>query len=108
MKQIKVLLVANVAKGHVNKFHIPTIKYLKSKGWHIDVACSLDEDIPFADNVYGMSWKRSPFTFKTLKGIVELYQLLKKNQYDIIYCHTPVGGLVARFASILSENMDLR
>ena len=64
MKQIKVLLVANVAKGHVNKFHIPTIKYLKSKGWHIDVACSLDEDIPFADNVYGMSWKRSPFTFK--------------------------------------------
>lgn len=100
MKQIKVLLVANVAKGHVNKFHIPTIKYLKSKGWHIDVACSLDEDIPFADNVYDMSWKRSPFTFKTLKGIVELYRLLKKNQYDIIYSHTPVGGLVARFASI--------
>ena len=99
MKQIKVLLVANVAKGHVNKFHIPTIKYLKSKGWQVDVACSLDEDIPFADNVYSMSWKRSPFTFKTLKGIVELYRLLKKNQYDIIYCHTPVGGLVTRFAS---------
>lgn len=96
---MKVLLVANVAKEHVNKFHIPTIKYLKEKGCIVDIACSVDADIPVGDHIYNMSWKRSPFTIKTFIGIKELRKLINKNDYDIVYCHTPVGGLVARFAS---------
>ena len=96
---MKLLLVANVAKEHVNKFHIPTIKHLQSKGWQVDVACSVDAEVHAGDHVFNMSWKRSPFSFKTIKGILELKQLIAKNEYDIIYCHTPVGGLVARIAS---------
>lgn len=88
----KVLLVANVAKEHVNKFHIPPIKYLQSKGWQVDVACSVDAEVPAGDHIYNMSWKRSPFTLGTLKGIMELKSLISKNCYDIVYCHTPVGG----------------
>lgn len=95
----KVLLVANVAKEHVNKFHIPTIKLLQSKGWQVDVACSVDTEVPAGDHVYNMRWKRSPFTLDTFKGIKELKELIAKEKYDIIYCHTPVGGLVARFAA---------
>lgn len=96
---MKVLLVANVAKEHVNKFHIPTIKYLQSKGCQVDVACSVDAEVPAGDHIYNMSWKRSPFTPRTFKGISELKKLIAENDYDIIYCHTPVGGLVARIAS---------
>lgn len=95
----KVLLVANVAKEHVNKFHIPTIKYLQRMGWRVDIACSIDAEIKAGDNIYHMSWKRSPFTLKTFKGIKELKNLIAKKHYDIIYCHTPVGGLVARIAA---------
>lgn len=95
----KVLLVANVAKEHVNKFHIPTIKYLQSKGWQVDVACSVDAEVPAGNHVYNMSWKRSPFTLGTFKGIKELKALIAKGDYDIVYCHTPVGGMVARFAA---------
>lgn len=96
---MKILLVANVAKEHVNKFHIPTIKYLQAQGWQVDVACSVDAEVPAGDHVYSMSWKRSPFTPKTLTGIRELKELINKNNYDIVYCHTPVGGLVARLAA---------
>lgn len=96
---MKILLVANVAKEHVNKFHIPTIKCLQSHGCRVDIACSVDADIPVGDNIYHMSWKRTPFTFKTLIGIFELKALIEKNEYDLVYCHTPVGGLVARFAT---------
>lgn len=96
---MKILLVANVAKEHVNKFHIPTIKYLISKGWQVDIACSVDAEVPAGDNIYHMSWKRSPFTLKTFIGIEELKKLIAKNDYNIIYCHTPVGGLVARVAA---------
>lgn len=95
----RLLFVANVAKEHINKFHIPTIKVFKSHGWIVDVACSGDAEVPECDHQYNMCWKRSPFTFKTLMGIRELKRLLDKNQYDVLYCHTPVGGLVARLAA---------
>lgn len=98
-KMIKVLIVANGAKEFVNKFLIPTIRYLKEQGWQVDVACSVDADVPICDNLYNMSWKRSPFTFNTFKGIRELKKLIAQNEYDIVYCHTPVGGLVSRLAS---------
>ena len=42
----KLLLVANVVKEHVLKFHVPTIRYLKEQGWTVDVAASGEEDVP--------------------------------------------------------------
>lgn len=96
---MKILFVANVAKEHINKFHVPTIKAFKEKGWTVDVACNGDAVVPECDKQYNMCWKRSPFTFKTIKGIFELKKLLKSENYDVVYCHTPVGGLVARLAA---------
>lgn len=96
---MKILFVANVAKEHIRKFHIPTIKALAESGWEVDVACKLDADIPEARRAFDMCWERSPFSFRTLKGIKQLRHLIAENNYDIVYCHTPVGGLVARFAA---------
>lgn len=98
---MKILLVANVGRGHVNKFHIPTIQYLQAQNWQVDVACSVDEPIEVGDKIYAMCWKRSPFTFKTIQGIFQLKKLIAKNNYDIIYCHTPVGGVISRMAVAL-------
>lgn len=100
---IKILLVANVAKEHIRKFHIPTIMLLRNHGWQVDVACKMDAEIPEASHAYAMCWERSPFTIRTIRGIQDLKRLIEKNKYDIIYCHTPVGGLVARFASMKSR-----
>jgi len=94
------LLVANVAKEHVLKFHIPTIRMLKDKGWQVDVACSGDDEIPYCDAHYRMSYKRSPFNLALFRGIRELMQIVNRGDYDIVYCHTPVGGLAARIASV--------
>lgn len=98
--QYRLLLVANVAKEHVIKFHIPTIKMLKEFGWKVDVACSGEDLIPYCDNQYQLSYRRSPFTIKTFKGIRELKKIIDEGNYDIVYCHTPVGGLAGRVASI--------
>ena len=98
-KEKKVLFVANVAKEHINKFHIPTIREFKNNGWIVDVACSGDDDVPECTHHYKMCWKRSPFTFKTVKGIKELRKLIDNGAYDVVFCHTPVGGMVARLAA---------
>lgn len=95
----KVLFVANVAKEHVVKFHLPTIRKFKKEGWQVDVACFHDADVPCCDHQYDVSWKRSPFSFGTIKGIFEIKKILKETHYDLVYCHTPVGGLVARLGA---------
>ena len=96
----KLLLVANVVKEHVLKFHVPTIRYLKQQGWTVDVAASGEEDVPYCDRQIRGVWKRSPFTLDTLRGVGQLRKFLEQEHYDIIYCHTPVGALVARLAAL--------
>lgn len=95
----KLLLVANVVREHVLKFHVPTIRYLKRQGWTVDVAASGDEEVPFCDRQIHGEWKRSPFTPDTFRGIRQLRRVIDEGGYDIIYCHTPVGALVARMAA---------
>ena len=96
----KILFVANVDKEHILKFHIPTIRMLRNKNWLVDVACAGNEEIPYCNNKFVLHYERSPFTPKLFKGISELCRIIKENDYDIVYCHTPVGGLAARIASI--------
>lgn len=94
----RVLLVANVAKEHVIKFHLPTIKMLKENGYFVDVACSGIDKVPYCDNQFKMCYKRNPVTIKTILGIFQLHNILKKENYDILHCNTPTGGVVARCA----------
>ena len=96
----KLLLVANVVKEHVLKFHVPTIRYLKEQGWSVDVAASGEETVPYCDRQIHGVWKRSPFTLDTIRGVFQLRRILAQEHYDIVYCHTPVGALVTRLAAI--------
>lgn len=96
----KVLFIANVAKEHINKFHLPTIQHFKDLGWQADVICKADATVPYCDKLYEAVWERTPFTFKTIKGIKQLKKILEEEHYDVVYCHTPVGGFIARMASV--------
>lgn len=95
----KILLVANVAKEHVLKFHVPTIKKLVEKGWVVDVACGGKEEIPYCHRNIVLPIDRSPFKGNLFNGIKQLKREIKNNCYDIIYCHTEVGGIVGRMAA---------
>ncbi len=95
----KILFVGNVAKEHILKFHVPTIRIFKENGWTVDVACSGYDKVPLCDHQFHTCWRRSPFSFKTFQGIRELKKIVHNGNYDIVYCHTPVGGLIARLAA---------
>ena len=95
----KLLLVANVSKEHIRKFHIPFIMEMTSKGWQVDVACRLDAPIPECHQAYDLPCDRNPFRGGIVKSIFIIRQLLRKNQYDVIHCHTITGSLVARIAA---------
>ena len=73
--QKKILFVANLAKEHILKFHVPTIKRLVDLGWTVHVACAGTESIPYCHKQFVLSYKRSPFNFALFKGIKELKKI---------------------------------
>lgn len=95
----RLLLVANVSKEHIRKFHIPLIAMLKEDGWTVDVSCRLDEPVPEADHAYDLPCDRNPFKGGISKSVDILKGILRKNRYDVLLCNTVVGAMVARLAA---------
>ena len=94
----KLLLVANVAKEHVIKFHIPTIRKLSERGWIVDVACAGEEQVPCCRNQYQLPYERASINGKLIRGIRQLRGIIDAEDYDVIYCHTTIGGVAGRIA----------
>lgn len=102
---MRILYVATVVKTHIMEFHIPYLKMLKEMGWETAVAARNDyEDpkdcvIPYCDEYFDISFERNPLK----PGNIRAYKMLKKvidnGNYDIIHCHTPVGGALTRIAA---------
>ncbi len=99
----KVLLVATV-QSHICQFHKPLMKLLSENGYEIHVAArnNLAEKnglkMEWADKVFDIQFKRSPFHPGNISAYKAFAKILKENSYDIIHCNTPVGGIVARIA----------
>ena len=102
---MKVLYVATVVKTHIMEFHIPYLKMMKEMGWETAVAARNDyenpEDcvIPYCDTYYDIPFERNPFKLGNIKAYHMLKQIIDKGNYDIIHCHTPVGGVLTRLAA---------
>lgn len=94
----KILFVATVAE-HFYYFHLPCFKFFKENGWRVDVACHGERELPFCDNKYEITIKRSPSDFENFSAYRQLKNIIKKEHYDIIHCHTPMGGVLARLAA---------
>lgn len=104
----KVLIVANLAKEHIRKFHIPTILMLKEMGYQVDVACNMDVSIPECDNCIDLPCDRNPFAGGLIKSVRILKEHITTNQYDIVHCHTITGGIIGRLAARKSRKSGLK
>lgn len=96
----KVLFVATV-DSHIRHFHIPYLKYFKEMGYEVHVATANDENEKFAycDKKHTITFERSPFKLNNLKAIKQMEKLLSKEKFDLVHCHTPMGGVVTRIAA---------
>lgn len=99
----KVLIVATV-QSHVAQFHNATIGLLKEKGYIVHVAAKNNlrekETLKLAEvgKVFDVPFARFPLALANIKAYKQLKLILKQESYDIIYCHTPVGGVLSRLA----------
>lgn len=95
----KVLFTATV-DSHILQFHLPFLKLFKEKGYEVHVATNGNEKIPYCDVKQTVSFERNPIKLNNLKAIKQLKKIIEKEKFDIIHCHTPMGGVVTRIAAI--------
>ena len=101
----KVLFVAHV-ESHILHFHIPYLKLFHDKGYEVHVATNGDSKIPFCDVKYNLPFQKSPLKKENYIAFKEMKKILDTEVFEIIHCHTPVGGVIARLANRISKNYN--
>lgn len=110
---MKMLMLASVA-SMIDQFNMPNIKLLLDMGYQVDVACNFKEGNTCSNDkivelknhlrqlgvdIYQIDFSRD---IKNVKKNVIAYKqvkvLMRKNDYEFVHCHSPIGGLIARIA----------
>ena len=74
-------------------------------GYKTYVAAANDTDcqdvaIPYCDEYIEIAFRRNPLHPGNFSAYFRLRKTIQENHFDIIHCHTPVGGLLGRLAAI--------
>lgn len=95
----KVLFTATV-DSHILRFHLPYLEFFKNQGFEVHVATNGNEIIPFCDVRHTVSFERSPFKFNNILATKQLKAIIDNHKFDLIHCHTPMGGVATRIAAM--------
>lgn len=99
-----VLFTAHVDQ-HLKHFHEPFLKWFKDNNYKVHTASNGNENVKYVDQKFNVKFSRNPFSINNLIAFFQLKKIFRNNSYEIIHCHTPVGGLVTRIAaSMFSQN----
>ncbi len=98
----KALIVATIYE-FIAAFEQNNIKILKSMGYEVWCACNTieangqlkDLDLHIVDIPFG----RNPLCRTNVKAYKMLKKLIRQENFDLVHCHTPVGGAIGRLAA---------
>lgn len=81
----------------------PQIDYLLNCGLEVEVACSPDADAETFRQlgyvVHPVQIDREISPLKNLKSLIQLVQLMRQQQYDLVHVHTPIAAALGRMAA---------
>ena len=103
----KVLIVSHVS-GFVPQFEMSNVKILQEMEYEVHYATNYNIPQYGNDNIrleksgilqQQVDFSRSPFRIiQNLKAFLQLKTLIKHENYAMIHCHTPIGGVLTRIA----------
>lgn len=110
----RVLMYASVA-SMIEQFNMPNIQLLQSLDCQVDVACNFESGNTISEEkivelqhllatmgvkYYQISIPRKISNIGAIKAAYyETKKLLNENKYDLIHCHSPIGGAICRLAN---------
>jgi len=115
----RALIYASVA-SMIQQFNMDNIRLLLSMGYEVDVASNMEvgntitparvaamkaELEELGVHVYHMPVPRSPLAVGAIwKSFRMTRKMMKEQNYTLVHCHSPVGGLICRLANRFSGN----
>lgn len=103
----KALIVATVIE-FITGFEMNDIRLLQELGYQVSCATNLDNPVDqdrieqLRENgvrIYNIPFSRSPISKQNIYAYKELRNLMHKERFDMMHCHTPVGGVLGRIAA---------
>ena len=109
----KALQLANVA-SMIGQFNMSNIQILQSLGYEVDVVADFTNPVLMSkDKVENLKKRlkeqnvrvidvvvpRSLNPKKIIKAYKEIKQIVSKEHYQLIHCHSPIGGVLCRLAA---------
>lgn len=115
----KALMIASVA-SMIDLFNMDNIKILLDLGYNVDVICNFEygsitsqkrvEEFKLELEKKGINAihcpiPRSIWKINDILKSIKLVQKYKKNrQYDLVHCHSPIGGVISRIVFANDQN----
>lgn len=100
----KILFISNHAG--FSKFNAPYMQDLHEHGVIVHNA-SPGIETGYYDKHIDVPITRTPFSFSNIKALRQLIRICKQEKYDLIHCHTPVGGIIGRILKIFSPKLKV-
>lgn len=103
----KALLVTRVS-GFVPQFEMNNVKILQEMGYEVHYAANYNTVVYGGDNSrladtgihrHSIHFCRSPFSLAVWRSYKELVQLMLEEKFDLVHCHMPMTGILARKAA---------
>jgi len=102
----KLLFISNIAGKKISNFSIASIYASKELGYKFHFAANLNkstlkqienDEKKYNIKIHHIDIKRNPFNIKNIKAYKQMLDLIEKEKFDVIYCNTPIGGILGRF-----------
>jgi glycosyltransferase involved in cell wall biosynthesis len=114
----KALILASVA-SMIDQFNMSNIEILRKMDFEIQVAANFkygsntsqervnifkSQLISMGVIVHDITFDRNAFSFINIKAYNDVKNLINKENFNLIHCHSPIGGLIARMAARKARN----
>ena len=103
----KALLVTTVS-GFVPQFEMNNVRLLQNMGFEVHYASNYNTPSYGTDNHrldgtgiirHQIDFVRSPFRPENITVFRQLKTVMEQEQFQLVHCHTPMGGVMARLAA---------
>lgn len=106
---MKKALILTTVSGFLIKFELDHVRILQDLGYEIHYAANTHEKVYDFEpeelkkrriTMHHIPIAKSPFRIKeNREALKQLERLIRREQIQLIHCHTPVGGLLGRLAA---------
>lgn len=106
----KILFIGNIT-NRITNVAIPSIEASKELGYEFHMAGNLsgfkDDEKKYNVILHHIDLVRNPLSFNNIKAFNQMVKLLKKENFDVIHCNTPIGGMLGRIGGKLAKTKKI-